>query len=398
MEQGQIPEYTHPLPRSVPTEPPAEFARLRDERPVCPIRLPTGPTAWLVTRYEDTKTVLSDPRFSRAALFRPGAPRAQVVEPDPDSILSMDPPRHTRIRKLANHVFTPRRVERLRPRIAALAEEILTAMAGRTPPVDLNEHFSRPLALRVICELLGVPFEDHGKFGSWCDHFVSLTKYTREEMIKANGDMRDYFVQLIDAKRRDPGPDLLSALVPRLDEGSITQSELVSLGALLLLAGHDTTVTVLGGATLALLRHRDQLELLLRNPELFPAAVEELIRMNEPGDGSFLRIALADVRLGDTVVPAGDAVIASISSADRDAAVFKDPDRLDVLREDNPHLGFGHGPHFCLGAGLARAELEIGLRTLFTRLPGLRPAIEPHELRWKHYAHLGGWEELPVTW
>jgi nocardicin N-oxygenase len=321
-----------------------------------------------------------------------------VVEPDPDSILSMDPPRHTRIRKLANTVFTPRRVERLRPRIETLADDILTVMTVLTPPVDLTEHFSRPLALRVICELLGVPFEDHGKFGSWCDHFVSLTKYSREEMIRANEDMRGYFVRLIDAKRRVPGPDLLSALVPRLDDGSVTQSELVSLGALLLLAGHDTTVTVLGGAVVSLLRNPDQLDLLRDKPELFPAAVEELIRMNEPGDGSFLRIALADMRLGDTVIPAGDAVIASISSADRDGSAFKDPDRLDIRREDNPHIGFGHGPHFCLGAGLARAELEIGLRTLIERLPTLRLAIEPDELRWKHYAHLGGFEELPVTW
>ncbi len=366
---------------------------------MCPITLATGFPALFVTAYDDVKTVLSDPRFSRDALFEPGAPRAQLAEPDQDSIISIDPPRHSRLRGLINREFGRRRVEGMRPEIERHVAELLDEMETKGPPGDLNELLGRPLALRVICNLLGVPYADHGKFGRWCDHFMSYAKYPLAEVGRANNEMRAYLSALIEAKRQDPGDDLLSALVHARDsKGALTENELVSLGVILLLAGHDTTVTTLGGGVVTLLRNPETLAQLRADPALVPRAVEELLRMNEPGDGSFLRIATDDVELGGGKVPAGSAVVASISTANRDPSVFAEPHRLDIHRENNPHLAFGFGTHFCVGSSLARVELVAALGELLRRLPGLRLAVPFEDLRWRSYAHLGGIEELPVTW
>ncbi|GGO90708.1 cytochrome P450 [Wenjunlia tyrosinilytica] len=393
------PQFSYPIPRTSPNEPPCEYAKLRAEQPVCPISLPTGHPAWLITRYEDVKTVLSDHRFSREALFRDGAPRAQLIEPDSNSVISMDPPRHTVIRNLVNREFTPRRAENLRPKIQEVVDTLLDDMARRSAPVDLNATLARPMALQIICELLGIPIEDQHKFGSWCDHFMSLTKYTAQEIIRSNTEMRDYFDRLIVAKRAEPGEDLLSKLVQAMDEEEkITKEELISTGVMLLLAGHDTTVTVTGGGAVMLMTHPDQLALVREDPALLNPAIEEIIRLVTPGDGTFIRITLEDVELGGTVVPSGSAVIAPISSANRDASVFRDPDTMDILRDDNKHIGFAYGTHFCVGSALARAELQIGLRTLFERFPGLHLTVPPQELRWRMTAALGGYEEIPVAW
>jgi nocardicin N-oxygenase len=393
------PQYRYPIPRQTPNEPPCEYAKLRAEQPVCPIALPTGHPAYLVTRYEDVKTVLSDHRFSREALFRDGAPRAQLVEPDSNSIISMDAPRHTVIRNLINRTFTPRRAEKLRPTIELVVTELLDEMARQTGPVDLNEYLARPMALRIICELLGIPVEDQHKFGSWCDHFMSLTKYTAEEIIRSNTEMRRYFEDLVEIKRAEPGPDLLSQLVKAMDEEEkITHEELISMGVMLLLAGHDTTVTVTGGGAIMLMTHPEQMALVREDPSRWNAAIEEIIRMVTPGDGTFIRVALEDMELSGCPVPAGSAVIAPISSANRDSSVFSDPDTMDILRDDNKHIGFAYGTHFCVGSALARAELQIGLRMLFERFPTLHLAIPADELRWRTTAALGGYEEIPVLW
>lgn len=396
---AQPPHLTYPVQRTTVTDPPEEYKRLQQEAPVCPITLATGFPALFVSAYDDVRTVLSDPRFSRDALFEPGAPRSQLAEPDQDSVISIDPPRHTRLRGLINREFSRRRVESMRPKIEKQVAELLDAMEAATPPGDLNELLGRPLALQVICDLLGVPYADHMKFGRWCDHFMSYAKYPLEEVGRANGEMRAYLAGLIETKRRDPGEDLLSALVHARDtDGKLTENELVSLGVILLLAGHDTTVTSLGGGVVTLLRNPEALAELRADPSLIPRAIEELVRLNEPGDGSFLRIATEDVELGGGQVPAGTAVVASISTANRDPSVFPEPERLDIHRESNPHLAFGFGTHFCVGSSLARVELESALSALLPRFPDLRLAVPFEDLRWRSYAHLGGIEELPVTW
>jgi nocardicin N-oxygenase len=398
-EYDHTPRFTYPTKRTDPLVPPDVYARALREEPVCPITLATGDPAWFVARHEDVRTALSDRRFSREALFRPGAARAQVVEPDPNSMLTMDPPRHTRLRRLANRAFTPQRVDRLRPYIETAAAELLDAMEAGPPQADLAEVYARPLALRVICRTLGVPFEDYDRFGAWSDRFMSLTKYPPEEINQANEDMRAYFGRLIGMRREEPGDDLISALVRIHDEeGEPTEKEIVGLGALLLLAGHDTTVTVLCGGTATLLGNPDQLALLRENPDLYPDAVEEVVRLNGPGGGTSIRITTSDVKLGGTVIPEGSAVLASVGTASRDPEVYPEPDRCIIQRENRTQVAFGQGPHFCIGAGLARAELAIGLRALLERFPRLRLAVPPERLRWKDFAALGGWEELPVAW
>ena len=390
----------YPILRTDPsTAPVDEYARLRKEQPVCPIHLATGDPGWLVTSYEHARTVLSDRRFSREAVFAEGAPRYQATLPNPDSVQNMDPPRHTRVRGLANQAFSARRVELLRPRIAEITAELLDDMAAAGGPVDLNLAFGRPLPLRVICEMLGVPFADQQKFVDWTERIMSLGEFTGEEIATAFAEMKGYFKDLVAAKRADPGDDLLSVLTSVADgEGTLTESEVMHLGTAILVAGHDTSVTVIASSTLTLMRNPDQVDLLRREPEHWPAAVDELIRLDNPGVVINPRIATCDIPLGDVVIPKGAAVLAHVGAASRDETVVDAPDTFDVTRDTGALLSLGHGPHFCIGASLAKAELEIGLRALFERFPGLRLAVEPERLQWRDRAALGGFREFPVEW
>jgi nocardicin N-oxygenase len=393
------PELAYPIPRGDPLAPPAEYAGLRARCPVPLVRLPTGHHAFLALRHADVKTVLGDPRFSRAALLAPGAPRVQPVNPHPDSIMSMDPPRLTRVRSLVSRELGPRRVRWLRPRVEAVTARLLDAVAAGPRPADLVAAFATPLPLQIVCELIGVPFADRGKFQGWSDRFTALTSYTAEQIMTADRELREYLAALIAAKRAEPGPDLLSALACEPSPSRrLTDSELVLLGVFLLIAGHDTTTTVLATSIATLLRDPAQLRRWRSRPDLAASAIEELLRYNTPGDGSFARLALEDVELSGTVIPAGSAVIAPISAANRDARAFARPDDLDLSRDASGHVAFGHGPHFCLGSALARLELEVALAALFDRLPGLRLAVDPAGLRWRQFAALGGLRELPVTW
>ncbi|MEC3975010.1 cytochrome P450 [Amycolatopsis sp. H20-H5] len=390
----------YPILRTDPSSPPVdEYAQLRRDQPVCPINLATGDPGWLVTSYEHARTVLSDRRFSREAVFAEGAPRYQATLPNPDSVQNMDPPRHSRVRGLANQAFSARRVELLRPRIAEVTAELLDEMAADGGPVDLNLAFGRPLPLRVICEMLGVPFADHQKFVDWTERIMSLGEFTGAEIAEAFGAMKAYFKDLVVAKRADPGDDLLSVLTSVADsEGTLTESEVMHLGTAILVAGHDTSVTVIASATLTLLRNPDQVALLRREPERWPAAVEELIRLDNPGVVINPRIATCDIPLGDVVIPKGAAVLAHVGAASRDESVLEDPDTFDVTRTTGTLLSLGHGPHFCIGASLAKAELEIGLRALFERFPELRLAVDPDQLEWRDKAALGGFKQFPVAW
>jgi cytochrome P450 len=392
------PPLAYPIPRTDPTQFPAEYATLRRERPVCPITLATGDPALLVTRHEDVKTVLTDRRFSREFMSADDAPRFQYVRPSPTSILGMDPPRHTRLRKFAAHAFTAKRMEEVRPRIKQVTDRLLDEMASMTPPVDLVSCFARPLPLEIICELLGMPAEDADMVVRWTRRIMWLTT-PAEDIIETYIEMRGYFADLVERKRAEPGDDVLSLLCSLSDdEGPLTDAEIVGLGTFLLVAGHDTSVTVLADASLTLMRNQDQLAALRADPALWPGAVEELLRLNNPGGSIFPRRAITDVRLGDVVVPAGAAVVAHIGSGCRDENVVAEPECFDIRREVGFQIFFGHGPHFCLGAPLGRAEMEIGLRGLFDRFPTLALAVPPSELTWRHLNALGGWEAFPVTW
>ncbi|MFF9135665.1 cytochrome P450 [Streptomyces sp. NPDC014806] len=378
-------------------DPPAEWRELRESCPVARADLPTGDRAWLVTRYEDVRAVLNDPRLSRAATTRPDAPRLGPARPEPDSIMAMDPPDHTRLRRLLAPAFTGRQAERLRPRIARTAERLLDDMTEIGPPVDLVEHLARPLPIITICELLGVPDEDRESFKEWTDAALTLAPHAAGAVTGARERLADYLRHLIAEKQHRPGDDLLGTLIAAREEDRLRPAELVTVAATLITAGYHTVANSLANSVLALLRHPEQLDPLRGGP-FPPQAVEELLRWTPgPVSGGTIRIATQEVKVGSTVVRPGEAVIPSTASANRDAAAFEDPDALDLSRAENRHIAFGHGIHRCLGAPLARVELHVAFDALLRRFPGLRLAVAEEELTWGT-GMIRGVTELPVAW
>ncbi|MFB9237699.1 cytochrome P450 [Plantactinospora siamensis] len=377
------------------------YAELREKEPMTRVQLPYGEEAWLATRYEDVRTVLGDARFGRAPAVHRDEPRLTPRQQD-SGMLIMDPPDHTRLRRLVAKAFTARRVEDLRPRAQEIADGLVDDMVRLGPPADLVEHFATPLPIQVICELLGVPFADRDRFHVWSEAIVSTTSLPPETIQEYLNSLWGYIGALVAERRREPRiDDLLGALVQARDDNQdrLSETELVELAAGLLAAGHETTVTQIPNFVYVLLQNPDQLAALRADPALVPAAVEELLRYVPLGVGSsFARYAKEDVEVGGVLVRAGEPVVGSLSSANRDGTVFPDPDRVDLRREQKPHLGFGHGVHHCVGAQLARMELQVAVGTLVTRLPGLRLAVPEPELEWKRGMLVRGLLAMPVAW
>jgi cytochrome P450 len=378
-------------------DPPPEWRQLRGGCPVARAQLPTGDRAWLVTRYEDVRAVLNDPRLSRAAATRPDAPRLGPARPEPDSIMAMDPPDHTRLRRLLAPAFTGRQAELLRPRITRTTERLLDGMAEIGPPVDLVEHLARPLPIITICELLGVPDGDRESFKEWTDAALTLAPHAVGTVTGARQRLADYLRHLIAEKQQTPGDDLLGTLIAARDGDRLRPAELVTVAATLITAGYHTVANSLSNSVLALLRHPGQLDP-LRGVEFPAAAVEELLRWTPgPVSGGTIRIATEELKIGSTVVRPGEAVIPSTASANRDADMFPGPDVLDLGRTENRHIAFGHGIHRCLGAPLARVELQVAFGALLRRFPGLRLAVAEEELTWGA-GMIRGLSSLPVAW
>jgi cytochrome P450 len=356
-----------------------------------------GDEAWLVTRHADVRQVLADRRFSRAAALIEGAPRLAGGDPLlPAAILNMDPPEHTRLRKMAAGLFTAHRMERLRPRIRQTITDLIEAMAAGGPPTDLMAAFALALPVLTICELLGVPDGDRGRFCAWTNAGVALTEAQVVEVIRV---LKAYMAELTSASRRDSTDGVLGALAAARDEhGHLSEEELVTFGVFLLVAGHETTARQISNGILILLRQPDQWFRLSAEPALVPRAVEELLRFTPFGvPVAELRIATEDVELTEITVRAGEAVLASIVAADRDAIVFAAPDRLNLDRADNPHVAFGHGIHHCLGAPLARVELQEAFTALPRAFPNLRLAVPEQQLTWMGLFSRRS-STLPVTW
>ncbi|MEW2220384.1 cytochrome P450 [Streptomyces sp. NPDC006990] len=397
----------YPPPRRSATEVPEDYALLRAEEPVAAVTLPSGDPGHLVSRYDDVRALLADPRCSRAATVAPEAPKLTAVPFDAGGLFTMDPPEHTRLRGLVARAFTPRRVERMRPRLEELAGELADAMAAGNGagggPADLNAAFALPFPMAVICELLGVPFADRERFRTWSDAVLSLTAHPPEEMLRHKQALLAYLADLVADKRRAPGTDLLSALVGvRDEEGRPDERELLVLAMTLLVAGHETTAGVLGTSVLTLLRQPERLGLVPDGEEARAALVEELLRLNPVGDGGPLRVTTEPVEVAGRVLPPNSAVIASVCSANRDGSRYTDPDRFDPDRTQDPaqppHLAFGHGPHYCLGAPLARAELAVALRVLAGRFPALRLAVPVEAVTMHRGLLVNRLTELPVRW
>lgn len=378
--------------------PPERFRELRGSCPVARVRFPTGDDGWLVTRYEDVRTVLTDQRFSRAAAACAEAPRMRPMPAQPSTILSTDPPDHTRLHKLVVRAFSARRVDALRPRIGEVTRDLLDAMAAAGPPADLVSGLALPLPITVIADLLGVPAGDRESFRADAETMMSLAGHPREEIATARDRMNRYLAGVVAAKRTAPGDDLLSDLVrARDDDDALTEQELVTMAATLLIAGYHTTSTALSTGVLTLLRHPGRTAG-ATDPEAIAATVEELLRYAANAvNGGNLRVATEDVPLAGTLIRAGEAVLPSSVSANRDADIFADPDQFDPGRADNPHIAFGAGPHYCLGARLARLELAVAIGQLFDRFPGLRLDRPEEELR-ATGAVIRGLEGLPLSW
>ncbi|WP_017615968.1 cytochrome P450 [Nocardiopsis salina] len=376
------------------------YARLRREEPLTRVQLPYGEPAWLATRYEDVKTVLGDRRFSLAAAVDQDEPRSRPHAAGAGTIKSLDPPEHTRLRRLVAKAFTVRRVETLRPRAQQIADDLVDAMLTKGPPADLVEDFALPLPITVICELLGVPVQDRTKFRVWSDALLSTGKFTVEEVVDHRARLRGYMGELLAARRDSPEDDLLTALVAARDsEDRLSEEELLSLSEAILVAGHETTATQIPNSVYLLLTHPEQLALLRAEPELIPRAVEELLRFTPLGVGSIqARYALEDLELSGVTVRAGEPVVVALHSANRDESVYTRSGDLDLRRHQASHLGFGHGPHHCLGAALARMELQVALETLLSRLPGLRLTDDESAIVWKSGLSTRGPAHMPLTW
>jgi cytochrome P450 len=382
-------------------EPDPQYAELRSTEPVCRVQLPYGPPAWLVTDYNLTKAVLGDGRFSRAAAVGRDNPResAADISQVAESLLSMDPPGHTRIRKLVGKAFTPRRVEELRPRAAEVARGLLDDMITAGPPADLVASFSFAFPAIMICELLGIPEGERHTFRGWADATVSVAAATPVQEQDAYLHLVSYLAGLFAARRAHPGDDLLTGLVQARDnDDRLSETELLVLAMALLVAGYETTAHQITNMTYTLLTHPAQLKQLRQQPELLPAAVEEMLRFNVFGSAINARIATSDVELGNVLVRAGEPVLCSRGSANRDENVFSHADELDFSRHPNPHVAFGYGPHFCLGANLARMELQVALHTLFWTLRGVRIAVPDGSLAWHNGTIMRGLAAFPVTW
>jgi hypothetical protein len=377
------------------------YARLRERAPV---RLVPATNSWWITRYADARQVLQDKRFGKGWMgAMPGGQASQSVEalggaPLPPSMLFQDPPDHTRLRALVNRAFTPRVVDALRPRIERIAGELLDRVI-RQGHADLVADFAVPLPAIVIAELLGVPAADREQFKSWSTALALALDVTQPPEVRtqandASRELTSYFATLLQERRRQPQADLLSDLLAVEEQGDrLSRGELLAMGNLLLVAGHETTTNLIASGMLALLQHPDQLTLLRQRPELLPSAVEEVLRYESPVQ-RVGRIALEPVVVGDTEIAAGQVVAAVVAAANRDQAVFADPDRLDVTRRGNQHLAFGHGIHFCLGAPLARTEGQIAFATLLQRLPDLELATTTPE--WSGNTTIRSLRRLPV--
>ncbi|MFE2236332.1 cytochrome P450 [Streptomyces sp. NPDC059442] len=372
------------------------YAELREAGPVHAVRTAYGMDAWLVVGHEEARAALTDPRLSKSASVVDLVPLEE--EAVGLHLLAVDPPDHTRLRKLAAGAFTGRRVENLRPRVQRLADELVDAMlpAGGA---DLVDSFAFPLPIIVICELLGVPAEDRDTFRRWSNELVTPSGEISEQ--EAVEGFAAYLDELIEDRRASrPTDDLLSALLAHSAEDGdrLSRSELRAFVYLLLIAGHETTVNLITNTVRALLTHPDQLAALRADFGLIDGAVEEGLRYEGPVENATLRFSREPVAFGDVVVPARSAVLVCLASGDRDPDRFPDPDRFDIRRDPRGHLAFGHGIHFCLGAPLARLEARIAIRTLLERLPGLELDPGAGPLEWLPGGLMHGVRHLPVRW
>ena len=387
-----------PMPRSCPMLPPDAYRELREGPPV-KVRLRDG-DAWLLTRYQDIRAALSDLRFSSDDQ-RPGFPSRIQLPPEPglNSIFRMDPPEHTRLRKIVMTEFTARRTRLLRPAVEQLVGQLLDELGALPKPTDLVKGFALKLPALVIARLLGVPDEDERTFIDQTQTILSQVA-TPEEVYTALLAMSQYLDDLARQREHEPEDDMLSRFATQfVATGQMSRAELNSLARLLLIAGHETTGNQLGLSVLSLLLHPQQRDRILADPEMVEGAVEELLRYWSISQDNMVRVAIEDVELNGAPIRAGDGVVIAFSGANHDERVFPDAAELDCTRANaRQHMAFGFGTHLCPAAPLARMEIAVGLVELFRRYPALRLAVDFEELSFRENTLIYGLRELPVTW
>jgi cytochrome P450 len=379
------------------------YARWRAESPVCCVKLPDKRTAWLITRYEDVAAVLKDERFGKDRFKTPELTAKQPwmpksFQPLTRNMLDQDPPDHTRLRALVHKAFTPRLVEDMRRRVQSLTDELLDA-AQRRGRMDLIRDYALPLPSTIIAEMLGVPAADRHRFHRWSTAMVSgdASKLSLFKAMPGVLVFLRYVRKLIKKHRAEPSEDLAGALARAEEAGDqLSEDELLAMIVLLLIAGHETTVNLIGNGTLALLEHPDQMQKLQGDPALIQPAVEELLRYDGPLAMATERFAREDATVAGVKIPRDGLVFAVLASANRDERQFEKPDALDITRQNNKHVAFGLGVHYCLGAPLARLEGQIAINTLMGRAPDLRLAVPRQKLRWRGGLVLRSLKALPV--
>jgi len=396
---AELPFY--PPPRESGLDPSAELISIQQASPIAPVRIWSGQVARLFTRHAHVREILSDPRVS-ANSDLPGYPStslavAQTREEFP-TFLQMDAPEHLLYRRMVTSDFSVKASEARREETGEIVAEAIESLLKLSPPVDFIESFALVVPSTVISRILGVPYEDHDFFQTRSQTLISGHS-TADEIAVATGEMREYLSDLVDSKNREPGDDLLSRLVVHhMRTGELTHEQVVAHARLLLTGGHDTTASMIGLGTLALLLNPDARKQLAADPALMRNAIEEMLRYFTITHIGRRRVATSDIEFGDVTIPAGEGIIADHFMGNRDPRVFQNPHEFDIERDTRAHIAFGYGPHQCLGQHLARVELQVVFQQLLAKIPTLRLAIAPAELSFKEEAIVYGLHELPVEW
>ncbi|MGX1853052.1 cytochrome P450 [Streptomyces sp. NPDC055299] len=399
---ADVPAYPMARAAGCPFDPPPVLQELQVQAPISKVRLWDGSTPWLVLRHGDQRALLGDPRLSADSShphYPASSPGYKESQRGKRPFIKMDDPEHSRLRRMVTAPFSVKRVEALRPTIQKIVDGLIDDMLAGPCPADLVDSFALAAPSLVICEMLGVPYADHDFFQLNAKLFSQVTA-APEQGLKAQRRLVGYLDRLIGDKLSSPGNDLLSQVAERVRSAELSREEAAQMGMMLLVAGHETTANIIALGTLALLQNQDQLAIVREtdDPAVIAGAVEELLRYLPIVHGGRPRVALEDIKIGGQVIRAGEGVLLPIEMANRDPAVFPDPGRLDIQRSPRHHMAFLFGVHQCLGQNLARVELQVACGTLYRRIPTLRLATDPTQIRFKHDAIIYGVHELPVTW
>jgi cytochrome P450 len=402
-DAAPIPEYPMPRATGCPLAPPPAVGALRGEKPITKVRIWNGTTPWLITRHADQRALLTDPRVSNddhePAFPHVNAHRAAIAPHTPKLITNTDAPEHTRLRRSVNAPFLVKRIEAMRPAVQRIVDDVIDEMLAGPNPADLLTALALPVPSLVIAELLGVPYEDHELFQENSNRVLD-SSLTADEAAEAGRALSTYVGTLFQRKLAEPGDDVLSEMGAKVRAGEMAPQEAISMGVAMLIAGHETTATMISLGTLALFEHPDQLALLRESddPKFVNGAVDELLRHLSIVHSGLRRVAKDDIEIGGQTIRQGDGLLFDLQAANWDPEAFPESERLDLTRPARQHNAFGYGPHQCLGQNLARLELQVVYSTLYRRVPTLRPAAPIDRLTFNHTGTAYGVRCLPVTW